>query len=94
MIKRTFTFEGEDTCKQEWVFTLEDGPGGLVVRDLDITDREKPRGCSGHPETIVALVRGRSISSLDVDALSRAACGRDLACGQVLAMCLRKLAGE
>ena len=94
MIKRTFTFEGEDTCKQEWVFALEDGPCGLVIRDLVVTDREESRGCSGHPDTIVALVRDRLVSSLDIDALTMAACGRDLACGQALARCLRELESE
>ncbi len=94
MIKRTFTFEGEDTCTQEWVFTLEDRRDGLVVQDLEIIDREKREGCSGHPETIVALVRGRSLRTLDIGALSSAACGRDLACGQALAKCIRELVDE
>ena len=94
MITRTFTFEGDDTCKQEWIFTLDDGADGVVVRDLEIKERAERRGCSGHPDTIVALVRGRTLSSIDVDALSAAACGRDIACGQALAMCLRKLAEE
>jgi len=94
VITRTFTFEGDDTCKQDWIFTLEEGPDGLVVRDLEITDREERRGCTGHPPTIVALVRGRTVDSIDVDALSGAVCGRDVACGQALAICLRRLAEE
>ena len=94
MITRTFTFEGDDTCKQDWVFTLEDGPDGVVVRDLEVREREERRGCTGHPATIVALVRGRPLDSIDVDALSEAACGRDIACGQALAVCLRRLAAE
>jgi hypothetical protein len=94
LVARTFTFEPDETCKQEWIFTLEDGPEGVVVGDLDVREIGDRQGCSGHPATIVALVRGRTLGSIDVDALSEAACGRDLACGQALAMCLRKLVEE
>ncbi len=94
MVERTFTFETDDTCKETWVFTLEDTRDGVVVRDLKIGDRAKPRGCTGHPETITALVRGRVLESIDVDALSEATCGRDLACGQALARCVRELVEE
>jgi hypothetical protein len=94
VVERTFTFETDGTCKETWVFTLEDTPDGVVVLDLEIGDRERPRGCTGHPGTITALVRGRVLESIDLDALSEAACGRDLACGQALARCVRELVEE
>jgi hypothetical protein len=94
VLRRAFTFEGDDTCTQEWIFTLEEAPEGLLVHDLEIIDREKRRGCRGHPQTIVALVRGRLLSALDTGALESAACERDLACGQVLAKCIRTLMDE
>lgn len=94
MIKREFTFGDEDTCKQKWTFTLSSGDEGWIIDDLQIDDRPAPRGCSGHPKTIVALVKGRMVGSIDVETLAEAACGRSLSCGQVLARCLREIAAD
>ena len=93
---RNFTFDSKDTCKSEWRFTLSDGDeNGAVIEDLEIiphtTDDGDPRGCWGHPATIIALLRGLPVSSIDVDALTTAVCARNIACGQALARCLKEL---
>jgi len=93
-ITREVSFEAEDTCKQTWRFSLTHGAEGWIVEDLQIEDREQAVGCGGHPKTITALVKGRSVKSIDVDALAEAACGRRMACGQALARCLRQIAEE
>ena len=92
---RTYSFDCEKTCKTEWEFTLSDSPEGPVIEDLKISphvnDAGKEMGCKGHPKTIMVLLRGLPISSIDVDALTQASCARDVACGQVLAQCLTDL---
>jgi len=93
-VTREFSFEAEDTCKQTWRFSLRQGAGGWIVEDLQIEDREQPVGCGGHPRTIAALVKGRPVKSIDVDALAEAARGRSMACGQALARCLRQIMEE
>lgn len=93
---RTYTFDCEKTCKSEWVFTLStsdsDGP---VIEDLQITPHingaGQEMGCQGHPKTIMILLRGLPISSINIEALTQAGCARDVACGQVLAQCLTDL---
>ena len=92
---RTYSFDCEKTCKTEWVFTLSNGPEGPVIEDLKITphvtDAGKEMGCQGHPQTMMVLLRGLPVSSIDVEALTQAGCARDIACGQVLAQCLEDL---
>jgi len=91
-VARTFTkvlrADPESTCKDCWEFTLEEADGSLVIRDLVITG---DRGCQGHPRTIRVLLRGARLNELDVDALSEAACARDVSCGQTLSRLLREL---
>ena len=52
-----FTYENEDTCKYGWIFTLRASQSGWIIDDLQIGNREKPAGCSGHPKTIAALLK-------------------------------------
>lgn len=92
---RTFKFPQEDTCNTEWRFTLSESTDGLIIEDLQIlsavgTDGS-PRGCLGHPKTIITLVRGLPVNSINADALADAACSRSLACGQAMARCLKEL---
>lgn len=94
IITRTFTFEDEDTCKYGWTFTLKNNTLGWIIEDLQIDEREKPRGCSGHPQTIVALLKGRSLDSIHHQGLSEAACDRNISCGQALAKGLTALTAE
>ncbi len=92
---RTFTFDPADTCKERWDFTISDGPDGLVIEEVTITPsvgpNGQPVGCQGHPQTIGALLQGLPVDSIDITALSQAACSRNLACGQALARCLADL---
>ncbi len=93
---RTYSFDCEKTCKSEWVFTLSasdsDGP---VIEDLQIkphiNDAGNQMGCQGHPKTIMILLKGLPVSSINVEALTQAGCAREVACGQVLAQCLQDL---
>lgn len=93
-ITRKFNF-GEDTCKREWVFTLSETEAGLVIEDIKITphyqNSGQPRGCQGHPKTIVALLKQRTLDSIDIDELSKSTCVLEFSCGQALAECLEKL---
>jgi hypothetical protein len=88
---REFTFSEEDTCKRTWIFKLLESADGLVVDDLEIVEDPEPEGCKGHPKTIAALVRGRPVNSIDTEVLAEAACGRDVACGQLLAKCIQEI---
>ena len=92
---RTFHFNESETCKRSWTFTLRRQGADLIIEDLHITDDlrsdGKIQGCHGHPKTIVVLIKGRSVASIDAEALALAACPRDKACGQALAECLNAL---
>lgn len=96
--RRSFNFDEKDTCKDDWNFLLSDGMDGLVIEELEITPHTTAdggaRGCNGHPMTIVALVRGLPVESIDIPALTQAGCSRNLACGQALARCLEELKAE
>lgn len=94
---REFEFDGCGTCKVHWKFTLSDGQDGVLIEDLEIIGGRndgKELGCLGHPQTIVALICGLPISSIDIVALKEAGCSRSLSCGQVLARCLEQLQAE
>ncbi|MDF1514112.1 MAG: hypothetical protein P1S60_09920 [Anaerolineae bacterium] len=91
---RTFTFDDEDTCKFGWEFTLTRSVQGWIIDDLQIQEREKHRGCSGHPKTIVALIKGRPLLSLIDLGLVEASCNRSLSCGQAPAICIKSLIVE
>ncbi len=90
-----FTFEQDQTCKERWVFEVSRGDEGLVIEDVAVTAHKTgdggSMGCQGHPKTIAALLRGRSLDSIDPDSLADAACVRACSCGQALATCLRQL---
>ncbi len=92
---KSYHFEAEDTCKQEWIFTISDGPEGRIIEDLEIhphtNDEGVPRGCQGHPKTICVLLRGLPLEAVHVSALAEASCIRNLACGQALAKCIEDL---
>lgn len=94
-LTHTCRFDSRDTCKRSWTFVLRSEGGNLVIQDLTITDDRREdgniQGCQGHPKTIVALVKGRTVDSIDLAALAAAGCPRNKACGQVLAECLRSV---
>ena len=93
-ITRTYTFADEDTCKYGWTFTLTQSPQDWFIEDLHVEERENPHGCSGHPKTIVTLLKGRKLDSINRVGLTEAACGRSLSCGQALAQCMADLSTE
>ncbi len=93
-ITRTYTFEEEDTCKFSWTFTLKHDSHGWIIDELRVEEREKPRGCFGHPKTIVTLLKGRILDTINLDELAEASCARSLSCGQVLAQCLTDLSNK
>ena len=98
MFTRRFVFPPDQTCKEEWLFTLSDGIDGAIIESLEIkahtTDAGKDRGCLGHPLSIAALVRGLPVASIDVEALAQSGCARSVACGQALARCLLEIRKE
>ena len=95
---RTFTFDETATCKRAWTFTLRRAGAGLVIEDLQVADDRRPngeiQGCHGHPKTIAALIKGRTVGSLDAAALSAGSCPRNKSCGQILAECLLHLQSD
>ena len=93
-ITRTYTFGEEDTCKYSWTFTLKHNSQGWIIDGLQVEEREKPQGCSGHPKTIIILLKERTLDNIKLEGLAEAACGRRLSCGQVLAQCLSNLSTE
>ena len=93
-ITRTFTFEEEDTCKYSWTFTLKHNSQGWIIEDVQVVEREKPRGCFGHPKSIAVLLQGRILDSINLEGLTEASCGNSLSCGQALAQCLTDLTKE
>ena len=93
-ITRTYTVEEEDTGKYAWTFTLKHNSQDWIIDDLHVDEREKPRGCFGHPKMITALLKGRILHSISLNELAEAFCGHSLSCGQVLAQCLTDLSNE
>jgi hypothetical protein len=95
---RSFRFIERDTCKQEWNFTLSEKKDGLIIENLQVTPHlngeGNPQGCLGHPLSIIALIRGLPVESINIEALTKAGCARNVACGQALAKCLWKLKAE
>jgi hypothetical protein len=77
-----------DHCKLKWTFFISKKENELIVEDLQIEEREEPKGCFGHPETIIALAKGRTISSFSTDNLLMAKCKNEISCGHFLAKCL------
>ena len=81
-----FDTRAGDTCMDGWVFHLRKGGGSLIIEQLEI--EKAAQGCPGHPKTISALVKNRSLDSLDLDDLEQADCHRSISCGQMLAKCI------
>ncbi len=86
-----FAFDGEDTCKRTWTFTVRGVGAEAHIAELNVVERPLPEGCTGHARTIVALLTGARLATLDVDALEATVCERSLSCGQALGRCLRDL---
>jgi hypothetical protein len=93
-ITQTYTFVDQDACKFAWTFVLKPNPQGWLIADLQVAERDKPRGCSGHLQTITALLKSRLLNTINHPALAGAACGRSLSCGQALAYYLASLTEE
>ncbi|MFH1378580.1 MAG: TSCPD domain-containing protein [Planctomycetota bacterium] len=95
---RIFHFGKSETCKTMWTFTLGETDTGVIIKDIAIDapahDSVEDAGCKGHPKTIISLLRGRALDSIDVDALDGASCMKNHSCGQNLAHCLRLLRGR
>ena len=87
----SFTCDAENHCKQNWIFEIESIDGKSIINNIEITEREKPKGCFGHPKTITALVKGVDLENIDTDLLSETDCIRDISCGQFLADCINTI---
>ena len=92
-IEVVLTADPEATCKDQWRFVLSPLDGGRDYRidDLEATGK---RGCLGHPRTIAALLRGRTIGEIDLEALSDTPCARNESCGKTLAMVVGQLRSQ
>jgi len=83
VFRLTLMSDPELTCKDRWHFIISrDGPGEFRIEKLEVSG---DRGCAGHPQTIAALVKGRLLSELDLDALAGTPCSRNQSCGQTFA---------
>jgi hypothetical protein len=91
LAQRVFEFKNEETCKVRWTFTLLASPNGPMIEDLKIEAHNGTQGCKGHPQSLAALLRGRSVHELPVKELAAAGCGRAASCGQTLARCLQEI---
>jgi len=91
MDQRIFEFDtrNEDTCMQNWTFKLNDWDGSPVIEQLEI--ERASQGCPGHPKTISALVKNRTLESIDLDGLAETDCPRSISCGQMLGKCLANI---
>ena len=91
MENRTIKFDtrDEDTCMQSWTFSLSERHGSPIIDQLEIA--RTSQGCPGHPKTISALVKDRTLDSIDLNGLAETDCHRSLSCGQMLRECITKL---
>lgn len=91
MSQRTVEFDTrkEDTCMQNWTFNLSGDGSSANIKSLKI--EKASQGCPGHPKTISALVKDRSLDSIDLDALAQTECPRSISCGQMLGKCIANL---
>ncbi len=94
MKKYSFTCSAENHCKQDWNFEIENINGESIIKNLEITEEEKPRGCFGHPKTITALVKGMDLEKIDINSLKEADCVKDISCGQFLADCIETMKSQ
>jgi hypothetical protein len=89
MVRVTLCTDPKVTCKDRWTFILLQAENGdYRIQELQIGGDQ---GCPGHPQTIAALLQGRMIGEIDLEALDDAACSRDQSCGQTLAVLIREL---
>lgn len=89
LVRMTLMADPERTCKDRWHFILShDGNGDYRIEEMEISG---DRGCQGHPQTIAALVKGRRVSELDLEALADTPCARGQSCGQTFAKLLADL---
>lgn len=92
---RTFKMDPKNTCFISWKFTLSEGRQGTVIEDIEVIHSRRPngrrRGCKGHPKTILALIKGRPVRSIDTELLRDTPCPRPTSCGEALAGCLKKM---
>ena len=95
---RIFHFGKSETCKTTWTFTLSETSSGVIVKDIEIDSGPRESGgnsgCQGHPKTIISLLKGRLLNTIDLNALDGSSCTRNKSCGQNLAYCLRILRGK
>lgn len=84
-----FKMTDEDTCMRTWTFDIEETDGEQVVKDSFVEYTKQ--GCNGHPKTISALIKGRKVSEIDLNALKETTCFRSQSCGMSLAACLEAL---
>lgn len=89
-----YTSKDINNCKQKWLFFISKEKNKLTIENLEILEKETPTGCFGHPQTIITLVVGREISSLNIEGLSQTACSKDVSCGQFLADCLKDIVAK
>ena len=89
---REFIFDVDKTCKMKWTFAISQTDQGPVIDDIEIlphtTSNGTERGCVGHPKTIISLIKGRPLNTLDIQALLQTSCLREISCGQALGQCL------
>ncbi|GAB7089716.1 TSCPD domain-containing protein [Marinifilum fragile] len=84
-----FDVSKEDTCMKTWVFDIEENGDEQIICNLDITFTRQ--GCMGHPKSISALVKNRSIESIDTDLLVETTCSRGKSCGMILGQCISQI---
>lgn len=90
---KAYTFDTDQSkhCKSRWTFNILKKDQGFIVDSIKIEERESAKGCIGHPKTIEALLKGREINSLDINALMESDCKMGISCGQFLASCLEEI---
>lgn len=87
-----FSGTEDDTCLKKWSFEIEKNDNKKIINDIQIAFTNK--GCKGHPQTISALVKGRALDDIDVEALLQTSCFRSQSCGKSLGLCIQKLAAD
>ena len=90
-VEHIFVFEDEGTCKLTWKFSVSEINGEKVIEDLQIEERERGEGCTGHPQTLSILLKGQSTNSINIKELEETYCKKWISCGQILAKCLKKI---
>ena len=96
LMSEKFTFiytpnENIDTCQSTFEFELDRSSGRSVISKLVI---EGEKGCSGHPQTICVLLKGKALEDLPIKELSKIVCGRESSYPQELVKTLNKIPRE